>query len=320
MMRRQYKGRGFTLIELLVVIAIIALLIGILLPALGRARANAKTMKCATQVRQIHQAWVLWAQDYNNLYPNPNRVSNDTANMKLGSNQAGNSSANVHSLMIYNNAYSPELTVCPSEANGNVQVMENYDYGTGQDSLLEDWMQWDYGFSCDITGENDEPDREGVEGTSHVSYANMPLAGVRMAKEWADSLNSNYAILSDRGPYNGEPDKTDPAYLTHGSRSIWTGNVGYNDSHVKTFNEQTGLDFSDIDGAHLAFAPNNVTYRNKDEGKDLPDNIFIEQDICEADNETMTGGSDVWLCVFGSIDERDLGYDCSLIPFWDDPN
>ena len=52
---------GFTLIELLVVIAIIALLIGILLPALASARDTAKTLLCSTRMRQVATGWQIYA-------------------------------------------------------------------------------------------------------------------------------------------------------------------------------------------------------------------------------------------------------------------
>jgi prepilin-type N-terminal cleavage/methylation domain-containing protein len=63
------RRRGFTLIELLVVIAIIALLIGILVPALGGARAQARAIVCASRVQQLGVAITAYLNDFDNRLP-----------------------------------------------------------------------------------------------------------------------------------------------------------------------------------------------------------------------------------------------------------
>jgi prepilin-type N-terminal cleavage/methylation domain-containing protein len=60
---------GFTLIELLVVISIIALLIGILLPALGRARASATRVVCLANMRGIGQSLEIYRNDHDRALP-----------------------------------------------------------------------------------------------------------------------------------------------------------------------------------------------------------------------------------------------------------
>lgn len=68
-MRRGKILHGFTLIELLVVVSIIALLIALLLPALKQARYQARVIQCASQVRQVALAAVIYASDHQQYFP-----------------------------------------------------------------------------------------------------------------------------------------------------------------------------------------------------------------------------------------------------------
>lgn len=61
------RNRAFTLIEILVVIAIIAILASILFPVFSRARESARRASCASNMKQIGLAWIMYSQDYDEM-------------------------------------------------------------------------------------------------------------------------------------------------------------------------------------------------------------------------------------------------------------
>jgi len=84
--KRARKRLAFTLLELLVVIAIIAILAALLLPTLTRTKAKAESMTCSNNLKQLSLAWVLYADDNNDLLVNNHGVPETLAKRQTWAN------------------------------------------------------------------------------------------------------------------------------------------------------------------------------------------------------------------------------------------
>jgi len=254
--------RGFTLIELLVVMAIISLLLGILLPALTRARKNAQQIKCATQVKEIHKGWIAESNNHpQQIYPLPgeiNRLPIATQNIpgRGDFNETKNTHQNLWRACLAKTLFPPTMLYCPAEFNARIAVHTTYDF-TKYKPALDIYWHGDTpdGGGGGGGGGNLPPFKvtagttAGVLGDCNVSYATMPLPNTaRRLREWRQSGNSKFAILGNRGPMDGstQPDvyANSVTLKIHGDKDQWEGNLCRNDNSVafeRTFTPE-GLD------------------------------------------------------------------------------
>ncbi len=80
--------RGFTLIELLVVIGIIALLVGLLFPAIGKVREKARRVRAAGEVRELEKAWDMYYRTFDSL-PSSGLMDSTACDTLDGNNKGG---------------------------------------------------------------------------------------------------------------------------------------------------------------------------------------------------------------------------------------
>lgn len=208
------KRKGFTLVELMIVIAIIALLMGILMPALAKVRQMAQRLVCGTNLRAISTAMITYAADNDDKFPRAGG-----ANSTWGSNPliswstkfeedafgftldqwdmiivAGEAtvSASLYLLIRYADIM-PKLFIC--QADDETIPFKLSDYGI-TDPNFEFSDGWDFGFMP----------------VEHCSYSyNMPYSFLDPSIPNNDTVYTDYAagefsppgaaVVADRSPY-----------------------------------------------------------------------------------------------------------------------
>ena len=251
------KKKGFTLVELLVVIAIIALLMGILMPALARVRQIAFRMVCGTNLSGIGKAMLIYSNDYDDEMPRAggrNSVWSGQIPMWMADNRftayglSADSSGGMATitssfyLLVKYAEVTPKSFICKGDS-GTTEFKPSDD-GAGNLELID---LWDFG----------------VAPIEHCSYSyHMPFGLYALTT----SSEPGMAIAADRNPFIDSP-----AAEAQGKIDLWSG-----------FNPDGGKEIIQIgnaiahqeDGQNVLFMDSHVGFEKRPFCAINDDNIY----------------------------------------------
>lgn len=230
------RARAFTLVELLVVIGIIALLISILLPALARARLQAQQVACASNLRQMGDAMVMYVNDWK-TYPS-----------HVGMSSSGNPVAVWPTRLRKYTSGNRGIFWCPARDAGLVwqsvygapggRFANEQDTGYGYDKgeLLLDvfTIPWSYGYNdwgAYAYGPGPDGEQKGLGGDLW-RFPELKVGAVRNASEMI--------AIADNTPDGQWDFNIDPTTPTEYPGSIHFGgcNVLFADGHALWYNQK----------------------------------------------------------------------------------
>jgi len=266
--------RGFTLVELLVVIAIIALLMGILMPALSRVRQLAFRLTCGTNLSGIGKAMMVYANDYEDELPRAggrDTVWGPTTNWMASSRDVAfggsrTSKATISScfyLLVKYTEVTPKSFVCKGDAGTTEFKLSDQ---TNIPTTFELIDAWDFGPS--------------TESFKHCSYAyHMPFGMYALTTSNEPSM----AIAADRNPWlrspaaeaarwgDFRPDVAGSGYATGTSDTAKKGNAIAHQN----------------DGQNVLFLDSHVEFAKRAYCSIEDDNIYTI-------SRGLTGGADIY--------------------------
>ena len=302
------KTKGFTLVELLVVIAIIALLMGILMPALSRVRQLAFRLTCGTNLSGIGKAMLLYSNDYEDELPRAGGRSTQwgavtnwmapsrTAAYNLNVNDGSGGTATISScfyLLVKYAEVTPKSFICKGDAGTNEFKMNDM---TGMASGFELIDAWDFG-----------PPADSFKHCSYSYHIPFGLYALTVSSE------PSFAVAADRNPWLNSPAGTAKVWGTFKPDLTGAGGTSETAKEGNTIGHQ-------LDGQNVMFLDTHVDFEKRAYCSVEDDNIYTVART--ADKSDPLGVQPTYSPTLAPMGRKDsvLVHDTGTVPTGPGPN